>query len=85
MFDGRRPVTHIADHAAPAVLRYWQVASRQRRLRAPARFTRMRLCLPRSGVAEVAATCDIDGRARALAARFERAGGHWLWTAVRLG
>jgi hypothetical protein len=85
VFDGRRPVAHIADQAAPAVLRYWRVAALRRHVRTPARFTRMRLCLPRTGIAEVAVTCDIDGRPRALAARFERTGGRWLCTAVRLG
>jgi hypothetical protein len=45
----------------------------------------MRLCLPAPGAAEVAAVCGIDGRVRALAARFERRGGRWLCTAVRLG
>jgi Family of unknown function (DUF6459) len=82
---GRRPVAHIADQVAPPVLRYWRVAAQQRRVHGPARFTRMRLCLPRSGVAEVAVTCELDGRPRALAARFERTRGRWLCTAVRLG
>ena len=85
VFDGRRPPAHIADQVAPSVLRYWRAAAQQRHPRRPARFTRIRLCLPRSGVAEVAVTCDIDGRARALAARFERTRGRWLCTALRLG
>ena len=85
VLDGRRPIAHLTDQAAPSVLRYWRVAAQRRRVRAPARFTRMRLCLPRSGVAEVAATCEIDGRPRALAARFERRRGRWLCTVVRLG
>jgi hypothetical protein len=85
VFDGRRPAAHIADQVTPSVLRYWRAAAQQRHPRRPARFTRIRLCLPRSGVAEVAVTCDIDGRARALAARFERSRGRWLCTALRLG
>jgi hypothetical protein len=85
VFDGRRPAAHIADLVTPSVLRYWRAAARQRRVRVPTRFARIRLCLPRSGVAEVAVTCEIDGRPRALAARFERTRGRWLCTTVRLG
>jgi len=88
VLDGRRLPAHLSPHFEEPVLRYWRVATQQRRVRSPARFTRMRLCLPRSGVAEVAVTCDIDGRSRALAARFERgedprAG--WRCTTLRLG
>jgi Family of unknown function (DUF6459) len=85
VFDGRRPPAHIADQVAPSVLRYWRAAAQQRHPRRPSRFTRIRLCLPRSGVAEVAVTCEVDGRVRALAARFERTRGRWLCTALRLG
>ncbi len=85
MFDGNRPAAHIAGRASPSVLRYWQVATQRRRPRTAARFSRLRLCLPRHGVAEVAVTCEVDGRARALAARFERARTGWCCTALRLG
>jgi hypothetical protein len=44
----------------------------------------MRLCLPRSGVAEVAVTCELDGRVRALAARFEHRRAGWCCTVLRL-
>jgi hypothetical protein len=44
----------------------------------------MRLCLPRSGAAEVAVTCELDGRVRALAARFERRRAGWCCTVLRL-
>jgi hypothetical protein len=44
----------------------------------------MHLCMPRSGVAEIAVPCEIDGAVRALAARFERTDGLWHCTAVRL-
>lgn len=86
VLDGRRLPAHLAAYFEPAVMRYWRVVTQQRRVRSPARFRRMRVCLPRSGVAEVAVTCDIDGRARALAARFERGPGvGWRCTALRLG
>lgn len=85
VFDGRRPAVHLAGQATPPVLRYWQAAAGRRRVRGRAWFTRLRVCLPSSGVAEVAVTCDVDGRPRALAARFERTRGRWLCTAVRLG
>jgi hypothetical protein len=85
VLDGRRPDAHLADIAAPDVLRYWRAARGQRRVRTPARLKAMRVCLPAPGAAEVAAVCAIDGRVRALAARFERRGGRWRCTAVRLG
>jgi hypothetical protein len=85
VLDGRRAEAHLADIAAPAVLRYWRAARDQRRMRSPAQLKAMRVCLPAPGAAEVAAVCAIDGRVRALAARFERRGGRWRCTAVRLG
>lgn len=87
VLDGRRPSTQLRRHFDAAALRYWRVAAHQRRVRAPARVVRMLLCLPRPGAAEVTAICDIDGRVRALAARFEQpdpAAG-WRCTALRLG
>lgn len=86
VFDGRRPVAHLAGQVTPAVLRYWRSAAGQRRpVRGSARLGRLRLCLPAAGVAEAAVTCEVDGRARALAARFEVIDGRWRCTAVRLG
>ena len=86
VLDGRRPPAHLGGHATPPVLRYWRAACGQRRVRSPARLRGMRVCLLSPSVAEVAAVCAIDGRVRALAARFER-GQHrrWTCTAVRLG
>jgi hypothetical protein len=88
VLDHRRPSTQLTDHVTASVLRYWRTAAQQRTVRSPARFSRMRLCLPRSGVAEVAVACAMDGRVRAVAARFERAdsaGTGWRCTALRLG
>jgi hypothetical protein len=85
VLDGRRPPAQLGTHFAAAPLRYWRAATGQRTARAPARCGRLRLCLPRPGVAEVAVTCLVDGRHRALAARFERHDGRWCCTAVRLG
>jgi hypothetical protein len=85
VLDGRRPPVQLAPHFAPGPLRYWRAATAQRTARAAARHGRLRLCLPRAGAAEVAVTCRIDGRVRALAARFERLDAAWCCTAVRLG
>ncbi|MCO1654701.1 Rv3235 family protein [Pseudonocardia humida] len=88
VLDGRRPPAHLDAAADPSVLRYWRAAREVRRTGTPTRLGRMRVCLPAPGVAEVAAVCTVDGRVRALAARFERGGTGlrgWRWTAVRLG
>lgn len=87
VLDGRRPPAQLTHHFDAPALRYLLAAARQRQVRAPARVKRMVLCLPRAGAAELAAVCDIDGRIRALAARFERADptAAWRCTALRLG
>lgn len=85
VLDGRRPESHLAAHADPAVLRCWRVAAGMRRRRSPARLGPLRIGHPRDGAAEVAAVLHVDGTVRALAARFDLAGGRWRWTAVRLG
>lgn len=85
VLDGRRPESHLAAHADPAVLRCWRVAAGRRRRRSPARLGPLRIDHPRDGAAEVAAVLHVDGTVRALAARFDLTGGRWRWTAVRLG
>ena len=87
VLDGIRPQTHLGHHFDAATLRYWRVLAHQRQVRAPARVVRMLTCLPRPGAAEVTAVCDIDGRVRALAARFEQPdpASAWHCTALRLG
>jgi uncharacterized protein DUF6459 len=85
VLDGRRPPVQLAQHFAPGPLRYWRAAAGQRVPRAAAQHGRLRLCLPRAGAAEVAVTCHVDGRVRAVAARFERHDGRWRCVAVRMG
>ncbi|HYN94617.1 MAG TPA: Rv3235 family protein [Pilimelia sp.] len=46
----------------------------------PVRLLRLRVCEPRSGVAEAAAVLSCSGRAWALAFRLEHRRGHWLCT-----
>jgi hypothetical protein len=84
VFDGRRAAVQLAAHFTPRAMRYWRAATGQRTTRTRTRHGRIRLCLPRPGAAEVAATCQVDGAVRALAARFEREDGRWRCTAVRL-
>lgn len=85
VLDGRRAPAHLAVHAEPPVLRYWRAAAGPRRHTRPARFGRVHLHHPRAGATEVAVVLEADGRARALAARFDLVDGRWRWTAVRLG
>jgi Family of unknown function (DUF6459) len=85
VLDRRRPSTQLVPHFAPAPLRCWRVAVMRRQPRSRAQPGRMLLCMPRSGVAEVALPCRMDGRVRALAARFELTAGRWRCTDLRLG
>lgn len=85
VLDGRRPHTHLTCHVDESVLRYWRVAASRRRVRSRARFTRIRIAHPHPAAAEVAVAVELDGGVRALAARFDRVGPHWRWTAARLG
>jgi hypothetical protein len=84
VLDGRRPPGHLDPHVSPAARRYWRAARGQRRDRTPARLLRLRVCVPAPGAAEVAAVCAVDGRTRALAARFEQRRSGWCCTVVRL-
>lgn len=84
VLGGRRSPLQLEPYFAPEPMRYWRALLGQRITRAPIRRGRMRLCMPRSGVAEIAVPCEIDGAVRALAARFERTDGRWRCTAVRL-
>lgn len=88
VLDGRRPASQLAAHLEPRALRYWRAALPASRPAVPSRLLRLVLCVPATGVAEVAAVCRIGGRVRALAARFEQAGAdrtRWRCTVVRLG
>lgn len=84
VLDGKRALMQLEPHFAASPLRYWRVATGHRAAEVPARHGRLRICTPCPGVAEVAVTCRIDGRYRALAARLERTDDRWRCTAVRL-
>jgi Family of unknown function (DUF6459) len=75
VLNQRRPLIHLRPTLTPHAFRYvgvvvdWLPATARR---GDARVLSIRMCQPRSDVAEVAAVCRIGGRPRALAARFER-------------
>lgn len=88
VLDGRRPPAHLAELVEPSVGRYVAAAAAHRPAvaHAPAaRLRSMRLDQPRPGAAEIAAVCQLCGRIRAVAARFELHDGGWRCTAFRLG
>lgn len=85
VLDGRRPPQQLARHVDEPVLRYWRATAGRREVRSPARFDRLRIGHPHPGAAEVAVAVELDGRVRALAARFDLTDERWLWTAARLG
>ncbi len=98
VLDGRRPAAHLAAAVTGPVLRYLVAARatppRERLRRLPdragpgARLRTMRLSQPCDGVAEVGAVCQLRGKVRALAARFEldeHSPLGWRCTAVRQG
>jgi hypothetical protein len=74
VLDGRRPLAQLTPHLTPSTVRYMRAALAGRPpLREPSRMTSLHLGRPRTGVAEVAVVYRRGRRARALAARFERA------------
>jgi hypothetical protein len=87
VLDGRRPLGHLAPHFAPSAVRYLRAARRPPRGE-PARLTSVHVCRPGSDAAEIAAVYRLAGRARAVAARFERPPDRpraWQCVAIRLG
>jgi len=84
VFDGRRPPEQLANRLDPGTLGRWRAARACRRTSGVSRLLRLRLCLPHAEAAEVAAVCRVDGRVRALAARFERHGPAWTCTHLQL-
>ncbi len=84
VFDGKRPPEQLASRLDPGTLGRWRAERARRRTAAVSRVLRLRLCLPHPEAAEVAAVCRIDGRVRALAARFERHGPAWTCTLLQL-
>ena len=84
VLDGKRPPEQLASRLDPGTLGRWRAARSRRRASVASRLLRLRLCLPHAEAAEVAAVCRIDGRVRALAARFERHGPAWTCTLLQL-
>jgi hypothetical protein len=82
--DGRRTPDQLEARVDPSALGYWRAEAARRRSGVASRMLRMRVFLPHPGAAEVAAVCRIDGRVRALAARFEQRGPGWCCTVLRL-
>lgn len=83
VLDGKRPPEQLASRLDPGALGRWRAARACRRTSAVSRVLRLRLCLPHPEAAEVAAVCRVDGRVRALAARFERRGPAWTCTLLQ--
>jgi hypothetical protein len=84
VLDGRRTPDQLEARLDPSPLGYWRAEAARKRPGAASRVLRLRVFLPHSDAAEVAAVCRIDGRVRALAARFERRGGAWCCAVLRL-
>jgi Family of unknown function (DUF6459) len=84
VLDGKRPPEQLATRLETSTLKRWRAERARRRTSAVSRVLRVRLCLLHAEAAEVAAVCRIDGRVRALAARFERHGPAWRCTLLRL-
>jgi Family of unknown function (DUF6459) len=84
VLDGRRTPDQLETRLDPSPLGYWRAEAARKRSGAASRVLRLRVFLPHPDAAEVAAVCRIDGRVRALAARFERRGPAWCCTVLRL-
>jgi hypothetical protein len=84
VLDGHRTPDQLEARLDPSPLGYWRAEAARKRSGAASRVLRLRVFLPHADAAEVAAVCQIDGRVRALAARFERRGPAWCCTVLRL-
>ncbi len=84
VFDGHRTPDHLEGRLDPDPLGYWRAKAARRGSGGASKVLRLRVFLPHPDAAEVAAVCRIDGRVRALAARFERRGTGWCVTVLRL-
>lgn len=94
VLDGRRPPEHLRPLLSPSA--YSRTETVLRALRggravpphiSTARLLSVHPCHPASGVIEVSAVWRLDGRVRAIAARFERRGGpqpQWRCTVLLL-
>jgi hypothetical protein len=86
VFDGHRPLAHLAPYAGPGVLRYVAAGVPRRGDGPPHGVLRSLHCRPveRTG-AEVTAVCRFGGGYRALAARLDLTPtGDWRCTALRV-
>lgn len=84
VIDGRRPAAQLGGTATPSACRYVRAA---RLNRAPGRVSRLmsvRVFLPADGAAEATAVVAMDGRVRAVAARFEQNGEGWRCTTLHI-
>lgn len=84
VFDGRRPPAQLAGLLSPAALRYLRAVAAVHQARRVSRLLSVRICRPADRVAETAAVVTVNGRPRALAARFEHEGEVWRCVVVRL-
>ncbi len=99
IINGYRPVAHIRPLVSPgdASTISEQLANGVRRMTGPhrrntrvaptsnqVRLRRLRVCEPRSGVAEAAAALDSAGRTWAIAFRLEHRRGSWVGTALQV-
>ena len=85
VYDGRRPVEQMRRVAAPAVLRYVRASRPVQAPRRAGRVLSYRVSRPAEDAVEASAVVALNGRVRAVAARFEScAPTGWLCTAVRI-
>jgi hypothetical protein len=94
VLDRRRPLIHLRPMLTAHAFRYVTVVTDRLPTSAPrgdARVLSIRMCQPTEHVAEVAAVCRLNGRHRAVAARFEhlpdpRSGRlRWCCAVIQLG
>lgn len=89
VLDGRRSVDQLAPLLSAPALRYLRALTAERpttttTARTGSQVQSVRVAQPTAHAAEVAARIRINGRDRALAARFDRPAGSWSCTTLRL-
>jgi hypothetical protein len=82
VLTGARPYHHLAGRTTPRMFELLESLAARIPGRATPQLSRLRVCEPAPGVAEVAAVAAVGHRVQALALRLEHERGRWRCAAI---